>query len=819
MSLNYLYEILIHYHTYKNIDLINQGIYQIKTKISSTFTPPGVNVPQKYYAVPYYFTESKDLENMYHVDEKEIKPHCVINNSIGENNYEYVTKSFIIRYADEEVELDEFCYFRLEIPSTENPNKITFDIEFELNFSDALSSVGKDVKNGNFPIQNLHFKTIQTQHVLIYNESSNKIYFTEMYSPIVYHDSFSSLLNVSIHKSLIDFKIRYDPHLMPFALEKGKEENDTSNNTGNANKINKQKQNNSALTSNNNASNSNNKNGKELSSLINFILDSKDIKPIIPENVIDDLYSQYVIVLINTYFHIKKKLTKLSTKLIEDNMKADLELFLKHPPLIIYTEEGEETIELNSIDEMNNKIKCVSKRIKEYSKDYIGFRIFQEINFISSQISYIWHKYIELIRYFPGSTNFIMMMEFKSKLKEDLFKFLKKAIISISETSSLLIPIEVKLQEHNNTQANEIRNSLINNYVKPSIENENYKVNPSMFPILFEETYMKNLNQNSDKQVIIDSNVLFSNINTKLKQSSNIPPLVDINTNNITLTNQSNINNNNTNEFKYDNSLGLHLIVLVHGFQGNSNDMRLIKNEIALINPSCVFLSSMANQEDTEIDFVEMGKKLADEVKNYIKEWTEGLIFKKLSFIGHSIGGVIIRAALPHLAEFKNKFWMFISLSSPHLGYAFSESKIINAGMWVLKKWKGSKSLEQLMLSDKTNMKETCVYKISEYEGLNWFNYVYLLSSHQDYYAPYESTRIQLSDKTLEQDTKAETYRAMAYNILSKLTNNTLKRVDVNFVIQEKNLDSFIGRTAHIQFLENTDFMKIFFHNIEDQLK
>ena len=688
MSLNYLYEVLIHYHTYKNIDLINQGIYQIKTKISSTFTPPGATAAQKYYAVPYYFTESKDLENMYHVDEKEIKPHCVINNSIGENNYEYVTKSFIIRYADEEVELDEFCYFRLEIPTAENANKLTFDIEFELNFSDALSSVGKDAKNGNFPIQNLQFKTIQTQHVLVYNESSSKIYFTEMYSPIVFHDSFSSLLNVSIHKSLIDFKIRYDPHLMPFALE------------------------------------------------------------------------------------------------------------------------------LNSVDEMNIKVKSLSKRIKEFGKDYIGFRIFQEINFVSSQISYIWHKYIELIRYFPGSTNFIMMMEFKSKLKEDLFKFLKKAIISISETSSLLIPIEVKLQEHNNTQANEIRNSLINNYVKPSIENENYKVNPSMFPILFEETYMKNLNQNSDKQVIIDSNVLFSNINTKLKQSG---PIADItNTNNLSLTNQSNVNNN---EFKYDNSLGLHLIVLVHGFQGNSNDMRLIKNEIALINPSCVFLSSMANQEDTEIDFVEMGKKLADEVKNYIKEWTEGLIFKKLSFIGHSIGGVIIRAALPHLSEFKNKFWMFISLSSPHLGYAFSESKIINAGMWVLKKWKGSKSLEQLMLSDKANMKETCVYKISEYEGLNWFNYVYLLSSHQDYYAPYESTRIQLSDKTLEQDTKAETYRTMAYNILSKLTNNTLKRVDVNFVIQEKNLDSFIGRTAHIQFLENTDFMKIFFHNIEEQLK
>ena len=34
-----------------------------------------------------------------------------------------------------------------------------------------------------------------------------------------------------------------------------------------------------------------------------------------------------------------------------------------------------------------------------------------------------------------------------------------------------------------------------------------------------------------------------------------------------------------------------------------------------------------------------------------------------------------------------------------------------------------------------------------------------------------------------------------------------------------RNLDSFIGRTAHIQFLENISFMKILFYNIEEILK
>ena len=110
MSLNYLYEIMIHYHTYKNIELLNQGVYQIKSKIYTTLNN------KKYYAIPYFFTESKDLENLYQTDEQSNKNPFAINSEISENNYEYTTKSFFIKYADEEIELDEFCYFRIEIP-------------------------------------------------------------------------------------------------------------------------------------------------------------------------------------------------------------------------------------------------------------------------------------------------------------------------------------------------------------------------------------------------------------------------------------------------------------------------------------------------------------------------------------------------------------------------------------------------------------------------------------------------------------------------------------------------------------------------------
>jgi hypothetical protein len=783
MSLNYLYELMIHFHTYKNIELLNQGVYQIKSKIYTTLNN------KKYYALPYFYTESKDLENLYQTDEQSNKNPFAINAEISEkNNYEYTTKSFFIKYADEEIELDEFCYFRIEIPEQYAKNGFNFYCQFELYSSDLPSQSSgeqksqKDLNNG---ILNFKFKNIQSEIVDITNKPIENFdvndVFNESYSPIVYHSNYSSLLRVSIHKILIDYKIRMDINELPFLLEDQETKTEKKENT-NDTKDNKDKNNNPI-------------------SLINFILSEKEINNEINVTLINKLYKKFVFRLINSYIGVKNRLTFLTSKLIEENMKAEYSMFLNNQPLIIYSEETDEKIiNLHNDEDLNDvlySIQNLGERISDHSKDYIGYRIFKEINVISSQVIYIWHKYIELIRNFPAPVNFIMQLDFTKKLKDDLKKFLKKSTIKIPDSTSLVFPSEENIQSINNAKADEIRKTLKENYNKPVFENSNYKISPEIYPILFEETYTKNMNQNIETKKYIDNSVSTNYNDLKSKNNSA----------------------SQTIEPKYDNNLGLHLIVLVHGFEGNSNDMRILTTEIGLINPSIVFLPSAANQEDTGADIIQMGKKLAAEVKSYIKEWNNGLIFKKISFIGHSIGGVIIRAALPNLEEFKDKFWFYLSLSSPHLGYVFSDSTLIKTGMWVLKRWKGSKSLEQFMQNDNKDLNETCLYKLSEYNGLNWFKYVYLLSSHQDNYSPYESSRIQFNSNSLSNDKKSENYKCMAFNILSKLTNNTLKRVDVNFVIQEKNFDTFIGRTAHIQFLENTDFMKIMFYNIEDLFK
>lgn len=57
------------------------------------------------------------------------------------------------------------------------------------------------------------------------------------------------------------------------------------------------------------------------------------------------------------------------------------------------------------------------------------------------------------------------------------------------------------------------------------------------------------------------------------------------------------------------------------------------------------------------------------------------------------MGGIIARAALPHLEKYKHQFGFFCSLSSPHLGYLNGVSGLIKVGLWAIRRWKKIESL------------------------------------------------------------------------------------------------------------------------------
>lgn len=93
---------------------------------------------------------------------------------------------------------------------------------------------------------------------------------------------------------------------------------------------------------------------------------------------------------------------------------------------------------------------------------------------------------------------------------------------------------------------------------------------------------------------------------------------------------------------------------------------------------------SFSNEGKTADDILEMGERLAKEVRFYIKENCPGEMVQRISFIGHSMGGLICRASFPHMADLSHKFHTFVTLGTPHLGYMYNSSKLFETGMWFL---------------------------------------------------------------------------------------------------------------------------------------
>jgi hypothetical protein len=133
------------------------------------------------------------------------------------------------------------------------------------------------------------------------------------------------------------------------------------------------------------------------------------------------------------------------------------------------------------------------------------------------------------------------------------------------------------------------------------------------------------------------------------------------------------------------------------------------------------------------------------------------------------------------------------------MGYVGNSSRIVEGGLWLLQRWNAqATALKQLTHADSDREDTTYLMTLARQQGLEKFRYLVLASSAQDSYAPFESARIEITPRS---DTEAIQY--MARKLLSGVKTEALIRLDVHFEIAERSIDAFIGRAAHIQFLEN----------------
>uniref|UniRef100_A0A3Q2D0V1 Family with sequence similarity 135 member B n=1 Tax=Cyprinodon variegatus TaxID=28743 RepID=A0A3Q2D0V1_CYPVA len=260
---------------------------------------------------------------------------------------------------------------------------------------------------------------------------------------------------------------------------------------------------------------------------------------------------------------------------------------------------------------------------------------------------------------------------------------------------------------------------------------------------------------------------------------------------------------------------GIHLVVCVHGLDGNSADLRLVKTfiELGLPGSRLDFLMSERNQADTFADFDTMTDRLLDEIIQHIQLYN--LTIGRISFIGHSLGNVIIRSVLtrPRFRCYLPKLHTFLSLSGPHLGTLYNNSTLVSTGLWVMQKLKKSGSLLQLTFRDHVDPRKTFLYLLSQKPGLQYFKNVVLVASPQDRYVPFHSARIEMCTTALKDRTTGPVYTEMINNLLQPVVEAKecrLIRQNV-FHALPNTANTLIGRAAHIAVLDSELFLEKFF--------
>lgn len=90
-----------------------------------------------------------------------------------------------------------------------------------------------------------------------------------------------------------------------------------------------------------------------------------------------------------------------------------------------------------------------------------------------------------------------------------------------------------------------------------------------------------------------------------------------------------------------------------------------------------------------------------------------------------------------------------------------------------------------------------------------------LVGSSQDGYSPVESSLIQMSER-IQHVKFSKELQEMSANLLKRLINCRVHRVKANFKINESSVDTFLGRKAHIEFIDNPELIKMLVYMYED---
>jgi len=681
MPLRAVYDIFLHLDMFKNIDLLKRGLYQVRINLYYEIPEIGTKI----YAAPYFVGNLQKMNDIYNLEASNIP-------IIMEDEYTFCSRNFPIVYSSETSNLSEYAQFRIEVEMINNFQNIPLFITFYLYYREFESKAENNNKIG----QKLSFVEIESSKFILYNLFQG----CSNYIPAIFGEFFYSLLDCTIHSSLVQFIAKKN-------YIEINEENEVCKIVKTIAEPEVKKHPNRKMS--------------KYQSIINqeLLKNSKNLQTEL--NAIVKKFSIFINKLI-------KKYSSIINKKPEKNMTD---------PALYSLNDFENSAALHAFDQKEfNKVSLPKQSIKRLehllsnSNHKSKNKENQKENNLESSLAKLYMDYQALIKIIINNSHTITRYQ-SSKYSEFCGNRIKDYIFD----------------DHYSKR--EERMQLAENFWK----SKNYRFWGNINP-----TEIKLFDNLSDFPLIFEK--------------SEIPKFYYFQ------DNSSNIQTIPQKKHK--------LFVFCHGFKGSLYDLNLLKNNLALLFFDSMFFLSAIDENECESDIHKMGEKMAKDLMKYLDDKGVNFPLLEINFFGHSLGGLVIRAALPFLEKFKDVMNSLVTFGTPHLGMKYHNSKLLSAGMWILKKFTNWNCIDQLRITDNPNYKECFLYKLSHSENLLWFKNIILVSSSQDSFVPYDSTRIEISSSTnLGYENDLE-YLDMAQNLNNILKKIKVVRLDVNFKLQKK---------------------------------
>ena len=286
------------------------------------------------------------------------------------------------------------------------------------------------------------------------------------------------------------------------------------------------------------------------------------------------------------------------------------------------------------------------------------------------------------------------------------------------------------------------------------------------------------------------------------------------------------------------------LYVFAHGYRGTYCDLRLMSNcilQYAVIHGTrqkhwfpkqpCILLSK-SYQRHTQNSILELGVKLAEEIRDHIQ--TRKVNIGRINMIGHSMGCLVIEACIlsSTFSGFLGLLNKAVFLNGPLAG-AKGGNGLVRFGMTVMSSNSKEVSLRELMGGKLTKKQVECIYYnypfmkgvscdpnllkeltsmplleiLAKYSNLNRFESIYMISSLQDGYVDFKSALLLPDNKS--KGSEKEKHQLFLDKVAKVPTKRLLYDLSVLDPLLQGStkMDRKTGRDAHIVHMSDYNLM------------